>query len=119
MQLQSINRLTKFELRCTHEAIDYIDKNYSNYISVIGLSMEVSLSIKKLQAGIQRETGLALHDYVLKVRIEKAKPLLADTNKPIKQIADAVGFKTTSHFGEVFRRFTNMTPTSFRLLAAL
>ena len=119
MQLEAILRLTRYDIRCTHEAMDYIDKKYADYISAENLSMEVSLSIKKLQAGIQRETGLALHDYILKVRVEKAKPLLTDTNRPIKAIADAVGFKTTSHFGEVFRKFTSLTPSAYRNLAEI
>jgi AraC-like DNA-binding protein len=116
MQLEAVLRLNKYDLRCTREAMEYIDKKYAYPLSAEELSLEVSLSIKKLQAGIQRETGYALHDYVLKVRIEKAKPLLTDTTRPIKSIADTVGFKTPSHFGEVFRKFTSLTPSAYRNL---
>ena len=102
MQLESSLRLTKYDLRCTHEAMDYIDKNFSDYISAIALSVEVSLSVKKLQAGIQRETGLGLHDYILKVRVEKAKPFSPTPISPSSKLPTPWGLKRPVILGKYF-----------------
>ena len=96
------------------QAIDYIHDHYYNHISQEGLSMEVNLSVPKLQAGFKQLTGLTLASYHEEVKIKVAKSLLEETDLPLKAIAQKVGFKTHSHFGEVFKRITNMTPSTYR-----
>ena len=95
-------------------AIDYIHDHYCNHISQEALSMEVNLSVPKLQAGLKQLTGLTLGCYHETVKIKAAKSLLEETDLPLKAIAQKVGFKTHSHFGEVFKRLTHMTPSAYR-----
>ena len=103
---------------CIETALTYIDKNYTEKISADALSMEVGLSKEKLQAGLRKRTGNTLHEYILQVRIEKAKDLLANTNNPVKQVADASGFNNDSHFCKVFRKFASISPVQYRLSQA-
>ena len=76
--------------------------------------MEVNLSVPKLQAGLKQLTGHTLGCYHEQVKIKAAKSLLEETDLPLKAIARKVGFKTHSHFGEVFKRITQMTPSAYR-----
>ncbi|SRR5258708_33427710 len=115
MHLKEVSRLTHYDLSCVGNAINFIDKNYSDHISADQLSLEVGLSKKKLQAGIRQKTGLTLHGYILQIRIEKSKPLLADTGLPLKAIARTIGFKTCSHFCKIFKNLTSNTPMEYRL----
>jgi AraC-like DNA-binding protein len=100
--------------RRIRDAIDYIHNHYFNHISQEALSMEVNMSVPKLQAGLKQVTGLTLGSYHEQVKIIAAKLLLEETDLPLKAIAQKVGFKTHSHFGEVFKRITGVTPSAYR-----
>ena len=96
------------------EAIDYIHRHFHDHISQEALSMEVNMSVPKLQSGLKQLTGYTLYSYHEQIKIKAAKALLEETDLPLKAIAQKVGFKTHSHFGEVFKRITNMTPSAYR-----
>lgn len=53
-------------------------------------------------------------EYVAKCRIQKAKQLLVNTNIPISEIGEKVGYHDKSYFGYVFRQHENMSPSEFR-----
>ncbi len=64
----------------------------------------------------RKETGEKFTDYVLRVRMEKAKELLAEHGDcRIFEIAEKVGFgQNTQYFSQVFKRFLGCTPKEFR-----
>ena len=108
-------RLTPQDKRCIALAISYIDRHFINRLSPEQVSIEVNLSKQKLQAGIFQATGYSLHQYLRRVRVEKAKGMLDGTNDPVKAIAFATGFKRSSHFIETFKELTDMTPSQYRI----
>ena len=116
MRLDNPFRLTPCDLRTIENAMVYIDRHYRERLSADQLSIEFDISKIKLQAGFQEMTGLTLHNYILKVRVDKAKQLLKDTNDPVKSIASAIGFRRPSHFIFTFKEFTSQTPSEYRLL---
>ncbi|MEK9280879.1 MULTISPECIES: AraC family transcriptional regulator [unclassified Bradyrhizobium] len=59
-------------------------------------------------------TGMSPYQYVLNLRVEHAKMLLADDTKSIADIAFACGFTHQEHLTRIFRRFTGVTPARFR-----
>lgn len=95
-------------------AIEYIRKHYRNKISAEQLSFEVNLSVAKLQAGMKAATGKTVAGFIEHVRIEEGKILLSDSDRTVAQIAKEVGFKTQSHFGDVFKKLTGYSPLQFR-----
>ena len=109
-------RLSKYDLGCIDQAIAYIDQRFRDSLSAEQLSEEIGLDIRKLRAGFKRRTGYMPHEYLFKVRIEKAKSLLQETCHPLKIIAFNVGFKNESHFCKKFKQWTTMTPIEFRYL---
>jgi len=102
------------DLRRIDQAIVFIEKNYADHISPESLSVEVELSVPKLQAGLKKKTGYSLYRYHEQARITVAKSMLEGSDKPLRVIARAVGFKTHSHFGEIFKKITAMTPSEYR-----
>jgi AraC-like DNA-binding protein len=108
-------RLMPYEKRNVERALDYIDLHYRERLSADQLSIEFNLSKHKLQAGFQELTGLTVHNYILKVRVDKAKQMLADTDQPVKSIASAMGFKRPSHFICIFKEYTSLTPCEYRM----
>jgi len=111
-------RLSAADLRAIDQALDYIDKHYTDKISADQLSMEVGLSKEKLQAGLQARKGLTLAKCIQQVRLEKAKELLTNTNNPVKAVADAAGFVNESHFCKVFKKINFISPVQYRFQQA-
>ena len=61
-----------------------------------------------------KETTLSPHQYVLRVRIERAKIHLKDDSLSIAEVSRLIGFRTQEHFTKVFRRVVGLTPSEFR-----
>ena len=62
----------------------------------------------------KRNTGVTIHQAVIKEKIRIAKHLLSETNLPISDVASEVGFEERSQFCTVFRKYTGFTPTEYR-----
>lgn len=59
-------------------------------------------------------TGQTPYGYVLERRLIRAESLLADSDRPLGDIALAVGFSSQSHFTATFRRMRVITPRAWR-----
>ena len=59
-------------------------------------------------------TGISPHQYILKCKIERAKELLKNPLLSIADISYSLSFSSQSHFTTVFRRFTGITPNTYR-----
>jgi AraC-like DNA-binding protein len=64
---------------------------------------------------MQFVTGMTVHHYHLKVRMEHAMEDLSDFEIPVKAIALKHGFKSSSQFCRAFKEFAEMTPKEYRL----
>ena len=61
-----------------------------------------------------RQTGQAPHDYLVELRINKAKRLLCEENNRIAEVAYRCGFYDALYFSKVFRKATGVPPTQWR-----
>lgn len=93
---------------------DYINANLDQPLSLEELSQVVDLSRHHFATLFKRSIGLTPHQYVLKMRIDRAMVLLKTTHLSIVAIAHRVGFQTQSHFTRVFRQHKNCTPKQMR-----
>ena len=62
----------------------------------------------------KRTTGQTPHQYINRLKMEKAKELLGSENKSIIQVGFATGFDNPSHFTQVFKSIVGITPLKFR-----
>lgn len=62
----------------------------------------------------RRETGRTVGEHLLSMRVNRARELLATTDRPALDIAADCGFESVEHFYRMFRRVTGMTPRSYR-----
>lgn len=105
---------TPFDIVRIEKAMTYIEEHYQDNISAENLSIEVNMDIKLLQAGIQFMTGLTIHSYLLKIRIDKASIALEDFSNSIKWIALSYGFSSHGHFSTEFKKQKGMSPKEYR-----
>ena len=98
------------------EAVDYIRNNYDDSnLNVNLLADKLKISAAYFGKLFTEFTGSRTLDYILKVRMEKARDLLlAEPEKDIAQIADAVGYNNSTYFTTAFKKFYGVTPSRFR-----
>lgn len=94
--------------------INYIRRNISADLSCKTLSTRFFINRNQLSARFKNETGKTLNEFIVHERIERAKNLLTNTDKPLSEISSYLGFSSQSHFQTVFKRLTGQTPKEFR-----
>ncbi|WP_162573884.1 helix-turn-helix domain-containing protein [Variovorax sp. PBL-H6] len=93
----------------------FIDKYITEPIHVEQLAAEVHMSPFHFARMFKQATGQPPHLYVVMQRVERAKTLLRDSELALIEVAAQAGFGTQGHFCGVFRRYTGLTPRTFRL----
>jgi LacI family transcriptional regulator len=97
-------------------ALRFIEANLHRPFRIAELLATVPCSRRKLEMCIKHDTGRTLEKRVLEARVEKARMLLAETNLPIKEIAEQCGFRERERLHVAFRKGTGVTPACFRRL---
>ncbi len=95
-------------------AKDYIHSHQDEAVTLEHVARASSTSTFHFCKMFKRATGLTFTDYLSRVRIEKAKHLLADPQRRVSEVAFAVGFQSLTHFNRVFRKVVGSSPTQFR-----
>lgn len=94
----------------------YIDNNYHRHIELCELAHESGYTRNYLYKLFKREYGISPQEYLIDLRIEKAKMLLCDKTESfsVGEVASAVGFGDQLYFSRVFKSRVGRTPTAFR-----
>ena len=97
-----------------YKVIDYIRRNYFRKITLDGIARHVNFSKTYLSRIFKEETGENISSYINKVRIDRAKLLLADQNISLVDVAALTGFEDQSYFTKVFKAITGQSPKKYR-----
>lgn len=100
------------------KALSYINRHYREQLTVAMLARAAGISPSYLGERFRRETGTSLFDYICRLRIEKARQSLEESDAPISEIAAELGFCDTSYFSRSFHRFTGISPRQYRNMVA-
>ncbi|MEW9123323.1 MAG: response regulator [Thermotaleaceae bacterium] len=95
--------------------VNYIEKNYSNRISLEEIADYINLNPQYLSRLVKKELGIGFSNYVTNLKIEKAKKLLSDTDMPVLNIALELSYNEANYFCKVFKKIVGMTPMEYRL----
>lgn len=95
--------------------VDYISKHINEKIEIEDLAKLTRWKSHHFIRMFTKFIGITPYQYILKVKIEKAKSLLIETQDPIANIATDLGFNGYSNFCIAFKKLNeNETPDSFR-----
>jgi AraC family transcriptional regulator len=94
--------------------IDFVHAHFSQDVPLTTLAGVAGLSPYHFARLFKQSTGLAPHQYLVLVRVERAKALLLHSRESITSISVQVGFCDQSHFATHFKRAYGVTPRSFR-----
>ena len=95
-------------------SLRYIKSNYTRKIRLSDIASELHVNPSYFSALFSQEMGKTFTDYILDLRVEKAKDLLRNTNLDILDISGSAGFENQSYFTKIFRKRTGVTPRKFR-----
>lgn len=98
------------------QALFVIDNQYVDapYFPVKEMEKASGLSIRKLTRIFEISSGMTLHAYWEKRRVDRARQSLEQGGMNVKEIAFGLGFSQLSHFSAWFKRHTGMAPRSYR-----
>lgn len=92
----------------------YIRGHLGEEMSRTQLAQEVFLSADYLSRTFRQETGETISDYITGMRMEEAKRLLRETDLPVGDVADRVGYPNPAYFTKIFREQNGVTPAKYR-----
>ncbi|MBW4465836.1 MAG: AraC family transcriptional regulator [Pegethrix bostrychoides GSE-TBD4-15B] len=100
------------ETLAVRQALDYLSVHYAHAVSLNDLANIAQLKPLRFLRVFQRATGLPPHSYLVQMRVEQAKKLLA-AGLPIAQAAFDTGFTDQSHLNRHFKRLVGVTPGQY------
>jgi AraC family transcriptional regulator len=96
------------------QLLDYIHANLAQDIKLTNLAQIVGMSQYYFCQLFKQSMGIAPYQYVIQLRVERAKQLLKCREMAISDVALACGFANQSHFTKHFRKLTGITPKAYR-----
>lgn len=92
----------------------YINEYYRQQITLDELAAEFNVSKFHLSREFKKYTGYSPNEYVISVRLSRAKELLRNTARTITEIAQITGCGDVNHFIQLFKSREKVTPAVFR-----
>ena len=96
------------------KAQDWLERHYKNDISLDALAEKVGLGSRTFKRRFKQATNENPINYLQRIRIEQAKNQLEKTTETINNIIWSVGYEDIGSFRQLFKRFTGLTPKSYR-----
>lgn len=100
--------------------VEYIQQNYmKSDISLGMIASKYKISTSHLSKLFKETLDMNFIDYLIYVRLERAKELLENSSMKINQISEEVGYYNIPSFIRIFKKYTNQTPSEYRRKSSL
>ena len=96
------------------EAINFINSNYMNSITVNEIANHVNLSRSYLYKMFIKNLKVSPQKYLINLRMYNATLLLKNTKIPIGEVASKVGYSDSLLFSKTFSKYFSMSPLNYR-----
>jgi transcriptional regulator GlxA family with amidase domain len=96
------------------EAIDLIAREYANDLHLEGVARRLATSRRQLQRAFAEAGDTSFRDELARVRMKKARELLAADTMSVRAVAASVGYHQPAQFAKSFRRYHGQPPSSYR-----
>lgn len=101
-------------MRQIDRVLEMMYRNMDKELSVEDMARECCQSVGYFSHLFKEIMGVAPHNYLTGLRMEKAKELLLHTDTSVAEIGAAVGFSDQNYFSRCFKRYTGTAPSEYR-----
>ena len=98
------------------QAKQYVEEHFREKILLEDIAQVVDLNPVYFSALFKKETDMNFSNYLISVRMEKAKKMLTSTNETIAAVGDAVGYGDQKYFSQLFKKVVGVKPAIYRRL---
>lgn len=113
--LEFINTNRNRYSKIINKAINYIENNYGNHLlSIEEVADNVHMSSSYFSMIFKNEKNISFTDYLIALRIDKAKEYIKKSDLKIYEISDKVGYDTAAYFSTAFKKSTGMSPSEYK-----
>lgn len=106
------NKIIKEQLY--QDICDYISWHLEENLKVSQVANYFGYNEKYLTTFFKQRAGISLKQYILQVKMERAKADLSETSEPVSQIAFRLGFTDAHNFSNAFHKITGISPSEYR-----
>lgn len=96
------------------EIISFITSHYTEKITLNDISQATFYSAAYCENEFKKTTGKSIINYLIDIRVNAAKKLLAESSMSCARIATAVGFEDANYFSRIFKKRTGYSPLKYR-----
>ena len=93
--------------------IQTMQQNIGHKLTLTWLAELAQLSPTYLSRAFKETTGYSIIEYFNKLKIDKAKELLIEGDKKVKEVAGALGFSDEFYFSRIFKKIEGMSPSEY------
>lgn len=108
------DKSTVFKSEMIRPAIEYINDNFSEAVTVEKLAEITHISKSYFMRLFKETAGVGAIEYLSQLRIKKVCEILLKTDKTAAEAAFECGFRNISNFNRQFRKFAGCTPKEYR-----
>ena len=96
------------------QACQYIIENIDEDISLTTVSDRLGMSKNYLSSLFKQETGESFLVFVTRMKMKRAQLLLKEKNLMVYEVCYMLGYRDTTYFTRLFKKYTNMTPSEYK-----
>ncbi|MBF0198862.1 MAG: AraC family transcriptional regulator [Planctomycetes bacterium] len=96
------------------EARLYIQEHAYEEVDLGKLAEEINMSYSNFRSAFKKYTGLPPRQFQISIRMNRAKNLLSQTDTPVSEISDALGFESIAYFSRIFKKNIGISPREYR-----
>lgn len=104
----------KYSENVVWKAARYMEEHYAEQLPLQLVASQVHLNATYFSHLFKKETGRSFVDYLIELRMEKAKGLLANTDMKITEVSGVVGYDLPNYFAKLFKQTTGLSPKDYR-----
>ena len=98
------------------KAINFLLEHFQEDISLLTVAQELNISSGYLSRLFKEEVGIPFKNYLITMRMDKAKQMLHQSGMAVSQVAFAVGYTDPNYFSEAFRKYEGVSPSEYKAL---
>jgi AraC family transcriptional regulator len=96
-------------------AIEYINQNLERDLPLEEIAKVANMSKYHFAKSFRQVVGMPPHQYLVRMRVEKARKLLVESEMSVTEVANLVGYEDTGQFSGQFLKIVGTTPRRYRM----